>query len=532
MKELFINNKIDTDDLDTTDPCQPESTRLQESLLHMRRKVVGLIQQDNNAGGDWKNLNDFQKWLQIFWVQNDNYKITTHGYAVLSKIFSVCLQSLPAQAQSSFENTKHLSYNANFSTERDVKNILDQLIHFSEMVESLLSSGMVIAKKARWKDESVRREVLGEFFVRIKDLKAIIGDDFHDNKLGGLLVKYNGGSPYEALYKSGFAYSPEEIKMFLQTKIFPPDQLYPWELAMGPLNFFEDTDMQKAAVGWLLQRLNKQPSDIIGDDFNDNGLGALLSNYADDSPYRLFCQTGYAYTLEELRTFESTNSFPDEKLYPWQLPTSPIHLFDAPGMIRVAIKWLLNRVGNIRSLQSSHFHRNDLGGFLAGYCHGAPYESLWKAGYAYSPDEIISFINHPPIYFPSEKVYPWEMDTAPHGFFEDQQMVRGAVGWLLQRGSIRPQELTKADLDNNYLGAFFVNYCHGSLYHALVLGGYAFSFDEIKMQTQTGSFSLQKLYPWQMSQPFAYRHRVSREIEEQWRNWYKKQSDQIIVLKS
>lgn len=90
-----------------------------------------------------------------------------------------------------------------------------------------------------------------------KDPRDITQKDFEDNRLNGLLSGYYKNSPYLAIRD---AYS--EIKE--------------WEMITTPRSFFDKKENRIKAIKWMIEKLNKNPRDVTGDDFRDNRLGRPL----------------------------------------------------------------------------------------------------------------------------------------------------------------------------------------------------------------------------------------------------------------
>ena len=131
-----------------------------------------------------------------------------------------------------------------------------------------------------------------------KDPKEITANDFNNNGLGGLLVRVEyKSSPYLALVEAGYAYSLEEILDHARTGEFKIDKLYPWE--MNNVRIYHDKEIRISATKWLVWKLNKDPREIIEDDFNNNRLGGLLNHHYKNSPYLALVEAGLVTEADE-----------------------------------------------------------------------------------------------------------------------------------------------------------------------------------------------------------------------------------------
>src|SRR3989338_7356496 len=100
---------------------------------------------------------EFKRWLALFFIEKGNYRITDKGYEELAP-------SIQTQ---------------------EIKEAVARRV---EVIQKLI-------------------EVLG------KSPREIIGDDFNNNGLSGLLVGYYKSSPYEALFEAGLVTQADEAYM-------------------------------------------------------------------------------------------------------------------------------------------------------------------------------------------------------------------------------------------------------------------------------------------------------------------------------
>ncbi len=113
----------------------------------------------------------------------------------------------------------------------------------------------------RWKDDEQTQQYAIRFLVDEvlhRDPRDVTDNDFYRNRLSGLLTGYYRGSPYQALVEAGY-------------------EIEPWEMSETPHDFYKDSDNRIAATRWFVERLGKDPRDIIAQDFNRNALWTLKS---------------------------------------------------------------------------------------------------------------------------------------------------------------------------------------------------------------------------------------------------------------
>ena len=206
--------------------------------------------------------------------------------------------------------------------------------------------------RAEWHPKWVRRDAI-RFLVNDvlrKDPREITKEDFRNNKLGGLLFNYFKNSPYGALRAAGFELLPWEMTTtphkFYEKKanrivavnwlverldkdirdITHEDftlyglggllnnhyydspykalqdagyKILPWEMKDTPQKFYEKKEHRVAAVKWLIRKLKKAPRDIKRKDFQNNGLGGLLSNHHNSSAYEALVEAGLVSRRDE-----------------------------------------------------------------------------------------------------------------------------------------------------------------------------------------------------------------------------------------
>jgi len=114
-----------------------------------------------------------------------------------------------------------------------------------------------------------------------KDPGDLTGEDFHNNRLGGLLSNHYNDSSYKAVEEA----FPEYIK--------------PWEMKKTPDGIFDIKENRVAAVKRLVEKQNKDPRDLIQEDFHNNRLGGLLKNHYNNSPYEAVKEAGLVSEADE-----------------------------------------------------------------------------------------------------------------------------------------------------------------------------------------------------------------------------------------
>ena len=132
-----------------------------------------------------------------------------------------------------------------------------------------------------------------------KEAREITVYDFNNNGLSGLITNHYKDSPYIALVEAGYVYSLDEIKEHSRTG-FKTDKIYPWELNQTPNRIWPHKENRIFATKWLIWKLNKNPREITGDDFNNNGLSGLLARPEYNcSPYKALLEADLVTQADE-----------------------------------------------------------------------------------------------------------------------------------------------------------------------------------------------------------------------------------------
>ncbi len=150
-----------------------------------------------------------------------------------------------------------------------------------------------------YKDASMRSAATRWLIWKLaKPPARLTQDDFNSNGLGGLiqLPSYKG-SPYAALVESGHAYAIEEALSHAASGDFESGRIYPWE--MNNVRIYSGKRMRMAAVRWLVWRCGKPGRDLTAQDFADSGLGGVLTNHNEGSPFKALLEAGAVSPADE-----------------------------------------------------------------------------------------------------------------------------------------------------------------------------------------------------------------------------------------
>ena len=251
--------------------------------------------------------------------------------------------------------------------------------------------------------------------------EAVTAKDFIENNLQGLLNKYDH-SPFLALKEAGVL----------------PEDFQPWYMKDGaPNRYWKSKKNQTEAVKWLLQKTNKEPEELLRDDFKENGLGGLLA-VSNKSVYELLKESGVL----------------PEGIKPWQMKSGIQNgYWNSKENRTCAVKWLLQKTGkNYADLTGDDFYAHGLYGLMAKF-NGSPYGALREA-------EI----------FPKD-FKPWQMTNGvPKGYWDSKTNVKAAVEWLMQQMNKTYREMIREDFISNGLGGLLTKH-NGSPYDVLKVAG-------------------------------------------------------------
>jgi hypothetical protein len=210
---------------------------------------------------------------------------------------------------------------------------------------------MRMAPNGFWGERGNRVEAVKWLVARLgKDAREIIKEDFEENGLGGLLVHQQyEGSPYAALKEAGF-------------------EMKPWEMVRVPIGFWDSRKNRVEAIRWMVAKTGKKAREIKSDDFDANGLAALVCGHYGGSPYAALRDAGF-------------------KMKPWEMASAPDGTWEKKENRVEAIRWMAGRLGKkAREITFDDFVGNGFSGLVDHYGN-SPYEALLEAGLVTEADE-------------------------------------------------------------------------------------------------------------------------------------------------
>jgi hypothetical protein len=322
--------------------------------------------------------------------------------------------------------------------------------------------------KAKWKNNKQAQIAAIKYLVEKvlqKDLRDIIQNDFHSNCLGGLLNMYYSNSPYLALAEAGYFHQPESYSPEkMAATILDSSKFHPWELSESPYIVTATKALRIAAIKWLVQKLKKDPQDVIYDDFELNRLsGLILSEHYSSSPYAALKEAGLA------------------NFHEWEMSKAPHRFYNSASNRIAATKWLVQMLKkDPRELITDDLSNNGLGGLLD-YHAGSLYAVLAEAGYfhqpeSYSPEKMAATI------LDSSKFHPWELSKSPVVVGNTQAIRIAVVKWFVAKLNKAPRDIVSDDFYDYRLGGFITNAYSGSPYLALKEAGLVTEADEAYMR--------------------------------------------------
>lgn len=276
--------------------------------------------------------------------------------------------------------------------------------------------GHIVRTPAEWdKNPEVRLDAvrfLVDEVLRV-DPRDVLGVDFRNNGLEGLLVTHFNNRSYDAISS---AYSSLGIK--------------PWETKRTPYGFFEEKQNRIAAVKWLVEeKLQIKPAEIDNKDFSP-GLYGMFLKYYNCSPYAAISE-----------------AYPEVK--PWEMKNSPLNIFESADTRIEATRWLVTKLGKKpEELTRDDFISNRLWNLISRYYSDSPYRAVSEA-------------------YPELNMKPWQMKRIPRGFFDSLENRIEATRWLAEQSGKKPTEIDRPDFKAHGLGAFLKNRYGNSHYTAL-----------------------------------------------------------------
>ena len=169
------------------------------------------------------------------------------------------------------------------------------------------------------------------------------------------------------------------------TGAFQRDKVYPWELYN--VRICHDADIRTTGTKWLVWKTGKKPGEIKKEDFENNGLAALLK-YGDY--YAALAEAGYAYSEAESREHSQRMEFKDEKIYPWEASVTGNGFYNEKNNRIAATRWLVWKISMtnkaLRDIICADFENYGLRGLLP-HCNDSVYVALFEAGQVGKGDE-------------------------------------------------------------------------------------------------------------------------------------------------
>jgi len=211
------------------------------------------------------------------------------------------------------------------------------------------------------------------------------------------------------------------------------EELYDGYIVNGRLSW-NDKDVRLVVVRKLVEILDINDIDLLFKHFIENALRGLIYYY-ENSPYK---------AVKE--------AFPEKKIQPWEMITTPKKFYKKKENRIAATKWLVSKLKkDPRDLRLEDFGSNRLGGLLHNYYNDSPYKAVKEA-------------------FPEKEVQPWEMIVTPQKFYKKKENRVAAVKWLVKKLVKDPRNLTNEDFIGNKLRGL-IDYYNGSPYKAVKEAG-------------------------------------------------------------
>lgn len=374
---------------------------------------------------------EFLGWLAEYFVSTGSYTITRKAFEDASLEARV---ETPVGIKKA--SPESLSSNKQFVAK--VKQKIAEMIRGGRAKE-LIEAGAV-HYKANWESHTVRKEVLSKFVETIgKPNTGIRRKDFSNSGLEGLIVCYYRGSMYPALVDAGGAHSIEALLEHSRLGEFNGGRIYPWEMQKAPMSLYKNQGIRIAATNWLLWKTKKNPRELTRKDYVEHGLAHLVQKYYRSSPYEALVEAGYAHRREDIFSHATSGDFSNERIYPWEM-TGHLQIYEDTRIRTAATRWLIWKTKkNPRQLCEGDFDENGFEGMLTLRYKGSVYRALAEAGYAHQINDIL--VHSETGVFNDGKLYPWEMERAPH-LYGDLKIRVASVRWLSWKEKKPVTELT------------------------------------------------------------------------------------------
>jgi hypothetical protein len=209
------------------------------------------------------------------------------------------------------------------------------------------------------------------------------------------------------------------------------EELYDEGHIVGGRASWKDRNVRIIVVRKLAEILDKNPRNLMREDFYKNRLRGLFATHYNSSPYVAISE-----------------AFHEMDIKPWEMTMTPIRFYENKGNRVAAVRWLIKKVGkDPRNVTYEDFCKNGLRGLLD-YCNKHPYAGIAEA-------------------FPELDIKPWEMIRTPHGFFDEKENRIVAVKWLVQKLGKDPRNVTYEDFYKNRLSGLFDEHYNSSPYVAI-----------------------------------------------------------------
>jgi len=259
-----------------------------------------------------------------------------------------------------------------------------------------------------WKNKDNRINAIKEFVEKSgKKPSELTIEYFEKNGLGGLLNEYYNCSPYLALKDANFVNSPLEMKNI-------------------PNGYWKSKKNRINAVKEMIKKSEKNPSEIIVEDFKKYNLMGLLTGHYKSSPY---------IALKEADIIKSPLEMEKVHNKYWKSKENRIN----------AIKELVEKSGKKPSeITLKDFSNKGRGSILTVH-NSSPYLALKEAGLVNSP---------------------LDMNNTPKNYWKSKENRINAIKELVEKSGKKPSEMTTKDFGRK--GSMIINkYYKGSPYLAL-----------------------------------------------------------------
>jgi len=327
--------------------------------------------------------------------------------------------------------------------------------------------GWPVEQRGKWEDEETRAAAtrwLVDMVLKI-DPRKLTAKMLHQSRLGGMVRTYYRSSPYLVLKAAGY-------------------EIMPWEMGITPQHYFDERENRIAAIKWLVEKLGKKeegreakrPQDIIGDDFADNGLEAMLSRHYRNTPYLALIDAGY-------------------KIEPWEMRNVQKGYFDKRKNRLKAIRWLAKKLKKeekieARDITKRHFIEARLSAMLAKHYGERPFLALLDAGLVTKEDE-----------------HYMRARSGKDPEFEGEEKRIGEIDRRMKASRKRPQNMTYADLEKARLG-YLLNAYYGHSPYRMFHAVYEYCAGRLKaaeenkdqggMQKYRALAKRYDFHPWEM----------------------------------